>query len=329
MKFILNLPEVTSRELLLKGFIDTVLLPLPLSDYIYLKGDRCQIKKASFDRDCLLLEHYIITCKEEYYLTIQSTSNVYVLLMLFKGSIAYSEKNGANNIVLHDGETILLFACEDIYNITFHNTEIELYTISILETFSPILFQNNNLIFDFFAHLNNKKIYGMQAQKMDNYFIMSLKRLLKVPKNNKTIYEHYLLNRFSKLLSAYKGLNGKYNIQSTASTINQINSDLLRNILQAENQFLLRLARKNGMSLSKMELLFKEEYGTTLKKFIQRKKLEMICDLLIKTERSLLELSLMFNFSSISALNRSFKKHSGTTMGKFRSQYKNLQISGK
>lgn len=169
----------------------------------------------------------------------------------------------------------------------------------------------------------------MQPQKMDSYFILSLKRLLKVPKNNKIIYEHYLLNRFSKLLSAYKGLNGKYNVQNTASTINQIHSDLLHNILQADNLFLLRLARKNGMSISKMELLFKEQFRKTIRGFIKEKKLEMISERLKETELSLLELSLMFNFSSINSLNRAFKQLYGTTMGKFRSCYKKQRISKK
>lgn len=329
MKFVLNLPEITSRELLLKGIVNTVLLPLPCSAYIYHKGDRFQLESASFDRDCLLIEHYIITCEEEYSLTIQSTCNVFVLLMLFKGSIKYSEKNGMSPIILQKGETIFLFARQDIYNITFLNEELELYTISILDTFSPILFQRNSLLLDFIADLNNKKIHGMQPQKMDSYFILSLKRLLKVPKNNKIIYEHYLLNRFSKLLSAYKGLNGKYNVQNTASTINQIHSDLLHNILQADNLFLLRLARKNGMSISKMELLFKEQFRKTIRGFIKEKKLEMISERLKETELSLLELSLMFNFSSINSLNRAFKQLYGTTMGKFRSCYKKQRISKK
>ncbi|MGX1752522.1 helix-turn-helix domain-containing protein [Sphingobacterium sp. NPDC055346] len=329
MKFILTLPEITSKELLLKGIVDTVFLPLPCSAYMYLKGGRCQIKNASFDRECLLIEHYIISCEKEYSLTIQATSNVYVLLMLFKGSIAYTNINGISSIVLHPGETILLFARQDMYNITFLDQKIELYTISILDTFSPILFHRNSLLPDFVADFNNKKINGTLPQKMDTYFIMSLKRLLKVPKNNKTRYENYLINRFSKLLSAYKGLNGKYSVQHTSLKINEIHSDLTIHILQADNQFIRRLARKNGMSISKMERLFKEKYGTTVRKFINEKKFELISDLLIKTEISLLELSMKFNFSSVSALNRAFKKHYGTTMRKFRGTYKNQPLSKK
>jgi AraC-like DNA-binding protein len=327
MKFILTLPERTSKELLLKGIVDTVLMPLPCSEYIYLKGKRCQIKLASFDKDCLLIEHYIITSKEGYSLTIQSTNNVYVLLMLMKGSIAYSEKNGGNPIYLKDGETILLFARQDIYNIIFLDQEMELYTVSILDSLSPMLFHRNRLLLDFVAGSNNKKINGMKPHKMDNYFIMSLKSLLKVPKNSNSRYIHYLLVRFSKLLSAYKGLHGKYNIHRTIKKINQIQIDLLNNLATADTQFVQKLARKNGLSISKMERLFKERYGTTVRKFIQEKKLELISGLLIDTEISLLELSIMFKFSSISAMNRTFKKHSGTTMGKFRSHHRNLHIS--
>jgi len=241
--------------------------------------------------------------------------------MLFKGKIEYADRSGESRMTLDNLETFLLFARKGTYQITFYTKDIELFTISMLESFCPIIFRNNPILHQFSVETFNRVIHSTNAKKMDTYFIRMLTRLINPPKNPRLNYDQHIIEKLNKLFSAYKGLMGKFSTNRSVQVMNEVKNNIMEQIVLMDTSRLVRLSRENGMSLSHMEVLFQERFGLTPKKFIKQKKLEKIARLLIESQTSLIEITLEFQYSSTSSLNRAFKRQFGISMSKFRKLY--------
>ena len=66
--------------------------------------------------------------------------------------------------------------------------------------------------------------------------------------------------------------------------------------------------------------LFKKETGFTIKEYINHERINYAKELLIKTDDSVIEISLKSGFNNVTYFNRIFKKYIGCTPSEFRSK---------
>ena len=78
------------------------------------------------------------------------------------------------------------------------------------------------------------------------------------------------------------------------------------------------LAKMSGYSYSQLAKLFKEATGSTLTQFYTIQKMEYARELILKTQKNLLEISGIVGYDSFSHFIRVFKKTVGTPPGKYR-----------
>ncbi|MDP5276041.1 helix-turn-helix domain-containing protein [Chengkuizengella axinellae] len=82
-------------------------------------------------------------------------------------------------------------------------------------------------------------------------------------------------------------------------------------------------AHLTGVSLATFKRIFKEIYGSSPMKYLTERKLERSCELLVQTDRSIMDIALESGFNSLGTFNRNFKSHYKLTPSEFRKQKKN------
>lgn len=82
-----------------------------------------------------------------------------------------------------------------------------------------------------------------------------------------------------------------------------------------------QLVRLSNYSYSHLERLFKQHTGQSLNKYLSDVKMKNACDLLVHTQKSILDISLDLGFSSVSHFIKVFKSNYNTTPAKYRKQH--------
>lgn len=82
-----------------------------------------------------------------------------------------------------------------------------------------------------------------------------------------------------------------------------------------------QLVRLSNYSYSHLERLFKQHTGQSLNKYLSDVKMKNACDLLVHTQKSILDISLDLVFSSVSHFIKVFKSNYNTTPAKYRKQH--------
>lgn len=148
---------------------------------------------------------------------------------------------------------------------------------------------------------------------------------------NYTLTDHDLMDS-PQLLSEYReqlGLRCQSDIQalteiklhshSRDSLIAQI-QDFVTDNLYNSNLSVVMIAEKVGLSVNYLRNIYKENTGESLSSYITNRKLEIIYELLSKTDISIQEISDRLGFATKNYFFTFFKKHTGMTP----SQYRNL-----
>ena len=81
------------------------------------------------------------------------------------------------------------------------------------------------------------------------------------------------------------------------------------------------LQMKNlGVSANHLSVIFKQHYGLTPIEYLSKNRFEHAADLLLQTDMPIIQIGMEAGFESLSAFYAFFKKHSGTTPKKYRTQ---------
>lgn len=83
------------------------------------------------------------------------------------------------------------------------------------------------------------------------------------------------------------------------------------------NLSLLELARLCNMSLSTFNRVFKQTFETSPKKYLNKKKIERACSLLLDSNQRISDIAYLCGFESISTFNRIFYKYYGKSPSKY------------
>ncbi len=79
------------------------------------------------------------------------------------------------------------------------------------------------------------------------------------------------------------------------------------------------IAQREGMSLSYLSHFFKDVLGMTFQEYLNRKRLEYACQLMVTTDRRLMDISLSSGFSDVRYFTAAFKSRFGCTPKEYRS----------
>lgn len=83
-------------------------------------------------------------------------------------------------------------------------------------------------------------------------------------------------------------------------------------------------AHLTGVSLATFKRIFKEIYGSAPMKYLTERKLERSCELLVQTDRGIMDIALESGFNSLGTFNRNFKSHYKVTPSEYRNQKRNV-----
>ena len=78
------------------------------------------------------------------------------------------------------------------------------------------------------------------------------------------------------------------------------------------------VAKEVGLCPQQFRKRFKQATGQTFRQYLTLRRLERAKDLLVKTDRTVLAVSLDAGFQSLSAFYRAFRKHAGQSADKYR-----------
>lgn len=162
----------------------------------------------------------------------------------------------------------------------------------------------------------------MAARQMDATFRYRLRRMTQAPFASPKALVRYLLYELPSLFSAYKGLlKGKDRLSE--------NTELVRSICQYISLMLKQnkrtpsvaaLCDRFGLSNSRLQRLFQLRLGISPLRYMLRHKMEMIAQVLVCTDSSLLDIALEYGYSDTNALNKIFKRYMGCTLTHYRSK---------
>lgn len=149
-----------------------------------------------------------------------------------------------------------------------------------------------------------------------------------------TLYTENDLNSQPKLLSEYKkqfrsrchndiqALSEiKLHSHAKDSLISQVQNLVAENIYNA-NLSVIMIAEQVGLSVNYLRNIYKENTGESLSNYIAGCKLEIIYELLAKTDTPIQEISDRLGFATKNYFFTFFKKHTGMTPSQYRNHYR-------
>ena len=113
----------------------------------------------------------------------------------------------------------------------------------------------------------------------------------------------------------------KLHNHSKDALISQVQNLVSENIYNA-NLSVIMIAEQVGLSVNYLRNIYKENTGESLSTYITGCKLEIIYELLAKTDTSIQEISDRLGFATKNYFFTFFKKHTGMTPNQYRSQNK-------
>lgn len=104
----------------------------------------------------------------------------------------------------------------------------------------------------------------------------------------------------------------RFRMKRILQITNYIDRNFQRKILLGE------LAEKEQLTLAYLSHFFKDMLGMTFQDYVNKRRFEYACELVEKTERSILDISIESGFSDVRYLNRMFSQHFGCTPREYR-----------
>lgn len=321
--FELRLTDQKSIEIQSNQFAQQSILTFPRTPYIVKRSIGQEVATASFSKNLLLVEHHLLRGSASHQpITIIAKRHTYVLIICLQGQVAYSsEKDAASYIKLLEKEAIFLFARKGTYLALSLRFPAEVLTISIHPKLLPLISPNQFRSTEFMFQQKSFLLTSLDPVGFKTSFLYKLKGLIR-SYTQRTELNVDLIKHVSEILLIYfKQLDTQTRPSFYRSivecTIQMIHEDLQKN----ERPNLNDLAKRNRISVSSLELGFKEITGKTVRRHIKSVLLHRISEILVQTDIPLLELSILFGYADTNTLNRIFKRTFGTTMGSYRKQY--------
>lgn len=321
--FELRLTDQESIEIQSNQFAQQSILTFLPSSYIVKRSDGLEVATASFSKNLLLVEHHLLRGSASHQpITIIAKRHTYVLIICLQGQVVYSsEKEAASYIKLLEKEAIFLFARKGTYHALPLRFPAEVLAISIHPKLLPFMSPNQFRSTEFMFQQKSFLLTSLDPIGFKLSFLNKLKGLIG-SYTQRTELNVDLIKHVSEILLIYfKQLDThtrpSFYRSIVEGTIQMIHEDLQKN----EKPNLNDLAKKNRISVSSMELGFKEITGKTVRRHIKSALLQRISEILVQTDIPLLELSILFGYADTNTLNRIFKRTFGTTMGSYRKQY--------
>ncbi len=79
-----------------------------------------------------------------------------------------------------------------------------------------------------------------------------------------------------------------------------------------------------GLSLRRVTDIFKQTYGMTPKEYADLLRLRTAKDLIVHTDKKIIDIAYIIGFSSLAAFNRFFKKQTGQAPTTYRKRQRNV-----
>ena len=141
-------------------------------------------------------------------------------------------------------------------------------------------------------------------------------------------YQLILRGEFTKLMVFFKRFNkntypGKY-IRKNDELINKMRDYI--NTKFREKKYLQELSDRVGLNRSYFSSLFKKSTGFGVVEYINELRIHYSIELLKTTAKSILEISLLAGFDSLSLFYSAFKKSTSISPHVFRKNIKNLKF---
>lgn len=321
--FELRLTDQESIEIQSNQFAQQSILTFLPSPYIVKRSDGLEVATASFSKNLLLVEHHLLRGSASHQsITIIAKRHTYVLIICLQGQVAYSsKKDAASNLKLLEREAIFLFAKKGTYLALPLRFPAEVLTISIHPKILPFISPNQFRSTEFMFQQKSFLLTYLDPVGFKTSFLNKLKGLIE-SYTQRTELNVDLIKHVSEILLIYfKQLDTETRPSFYRSIVEGTNQMIHEDLQKNERPNLNDLAKRNRISVSSLELGFKEITGKTVRRHIKSALLHRISEILVQTDIPLLELSILFGYADTNSLNRIFKRTFGITMGSYRKQY--------
>lgn len=279
------------------------------------------IKQKHYNLYSMQLDRYETLNDAEYSLGISVHTDAYVLIAFEQGNIHYHLPPQSTHkvIPLFTNQCCLFYITRGKYTVQLIAPQNLFYVIS----FAPqILYPFRSEFDELIAFMDNPRkqaLAAMDSRNMDSTFIQRLHRFIYTPFARYKDYNIHLFRELPAVLSAYKGLLlGKDRLSLDQQTADGIIKYIQDKLTFGHNVTVSSLQATFHISRRKLEGIFLEYIHTTPSVYIRQQKIRLICELLLTTDRSLLELALQYGYSDISSLDRTFKQIMGLSMHQYR-----------
>lgn len=140
--------------------------------------------------------------------------------------------------------------------------------------------------------------------------------MLRRTENAKSVNELRDIMELTAVILARETYKSKHT--KSSYVLEQCKNYISRNIFT--RIYLQNIAKYVGMNPSYVSRLFSEKEGITIQRYIQREKVNTVCNMLTYSDYSIAEIAQYIGFQSQSSLTRVFKEWQGTTPLEYRNQ---------
>ena len=229
------------------------------------------------------------------------------IFVVTKGSLV----NRINNIEydMKVGDVCIMFPNDHHMHYSTPNATCELLNITCkIDLALPII----KTLHEQDVFINKSGIFSLNRIQFNT--VLSFKsQLLAIPNN----YASLIYALFSYLIGLF------YQTQPTDRSIPSWLNAFLAKIDTADFTTIKinELYKSSGYSQSVLSINFKKYLGITLVQYINKRKIEYACNLLRRSNLSILNIAMDLGFSSVSHFNHLFKKEIGLTPSQYRDKH--------
>lgn len=214
----------------------------------------------------------------------------------------------------HNSDITLLEKCRDTKNIQMHICHAGLIDIAV-----PILYNDSIIGYIIFGQMKNTQDFkplsdyisklGLNHFEMEGYFneipVFDSNKIEGISSIATMLVKYILLENMLK----------PYYDETVQKAITFINKNL------SENISVHTIAKNIGVSKNVIYRRFHSYFNSTVSEYINTMRVERACDMLVKTDMSIEEISQSIGFTSASYFSKTFKKQKGLSPFKYKKSF--------